>query len=132
MEFLPDRGLDSGGPPLRISHSIPLPPNCDAGHLKFHSYISGSAKAQALEEVDKMLEKGTLELVDHPDPGFYSRLFLVQKVTGGWHPVIDLLSLNGFITLTKFKMEMVMVSPILWSIRKGDFMFSVDPKAPYF
>ena len=29
-----------------------------------------------------MLQKGPLELLDQPGPGFYSRLFLVQKATG--------------------------------------------------
>ena len=41
--------------------------------LEFPSYTSGPAKAQALkEEVDKMLQKGTIELVDHPGLGYYS------------------------------------------------------------
>ena len=35
-----------------------------------------------------MLEKGALELVDHLGLGYYSRLLLVQKATGGWNPVI--------------------------------------------
>ena len=59
--------------------------------LKFSSYTFGSAKAQTLqEEVDKMLQKGALELVKHLGPGYYSRLFLVQKALRGWHPMIDL------------------------------------------
>ena len=49
-----------------------------------------------------MLEKGALELVNQPGPGFYSMLLLVQKATGVcmcvW-PVIDLSSLNGYIPL---------------------------------
>ena len=33
---------------------------------------SGSAKAQALQgEVDKMLEKGALKLVDHPGSAYF-------------------------------------------------------------
>ena len=31
----------------------------------------------------------------------------MQKVTGGWKPVIDLSILNGYVTLTKFQMETV-------------------------
>ena len=50
-----------------------------------------------------MLQKGALEPVDQPGPGFYSRLYLVEKVMGGWRPVIDLLALNGFVTLTSFR-----------------------------
>ena len=37
-----------------------------------------------------MLAKGALEIALDPGPGFYSRLFLVEKATGGWRPVIDL------------------------------------------
>ena len=97
---------------------------------KFLSYSSGSIKAQALQgEVDKTLEKGTMELVDCLGPDSYSHLFLVQKVMGGWSPMIDLSSLNRFVALTKFKMEMV--SLVLGSIRKEDFMFSVDLKDVY-
>ena len=62
--------------------------------------------AQSLqEEVSKMLQKGALEPVDKPGPGFYSRLLLVEKVTGGWRPVIDLSTLNSFVTMTEFQME---------------------------
>ena len=50
--------------------------------------------------------------------------------TGGWHLVFDLSSLNVCITLTKFKLEMI--SLVLESIRKGDYMFSTNLKAPYF
>ena len=72
--------------------------------LEFHSYGSGSIQAQALQEVDKMLEKGTLDLVDYPGVGYQSRLPLMQKAIwgrgggDGWLPVIDLLSLNRYVT----------------------------------
>ena len=52
--------------------------------LEFPSYALGSAKAQVLKrEVDKILEEGTLELVDHPGLCYYSWLFLVQMLEGG-------------------------------------------------
>ena len=35
-----------------------------------------------------MLAKGALEIARDPGPGFYSRLFLVEKATGGWRSVI--------------------------------------------
>ena len=38
-------------------------------------------------------------------PGFYSRIFVVQKPGLKWRPVLDLSSLNKFIILTPFKME---------------------------
>jgi hypothetical protein len=39
------------------------------------------------------------------DPGFYSRLFLVPKKTGGMRPVIDLSILNTYLVVPHFKME---------------------------
>ena len=44
--------------------------------------------------------------------------------------MIDLLSLNRFVTLTKFTMETV--SSVLGSIRKGDIMILIDLKDVYF
>ena len=73
--------------------------------------------------LSKMLQKGALESVDQPGAGFCSHLFLVQKVTGGCRPLIDLSTLNGYVTLTKFRMETVV--SVLGSIRKGDWMSSV-------
>ena len=77
-----------------------------------------------------MLVKGALEVVVDPGPGFYSRLFLVEKATGGWRPVIDLSPLNGFVWQTPFRMETV--ASVLSAIREGDFMASIDLKDAYF
>ena len=77
-----------------------------------------------------MLQKGALEVVEDPGLGFYSRLFLVEKATGGWRPVIDLSPLNGFVQLTPFRMETV--TSVLASIREGDFLASIDLKDAYF
>ena len=52
-----------------------------------------------------MMTKGVLEIVSDPDPSFYSRLFLVEKSSGGWRPVIDLSPLNEFVQQTPFRME---------------------------
>ena len=71
-----------------------------------------------------MLQKGAVEIVSDHGLGFYSRLFLVEKATGGWRPVIDLSPLNRFVRLTQFRMETV--TSVLASIREGDFMSSID------
>ena len=65
-----------------------------------------------------MIQKGALKIVDQPGLGLYSHLFLVEKVTEGWRPVIHLSALDGYFMLTKFKMETV--ASILGSARKGD------------
>ena len=77
-----------------------------------------------------MLAKGALEIVPDPGPGFYSRLFLVEKATGGWRPVIDLSTLNTFIRQTPFKMETV--ASVLNAVQENDLLASLDLKDAYF
>ena len=69
-------------------------------------------------------------LVLDPGPGFYSRLFLMEKATEGWRTVIDLSHLNEFVLQTPFKMETV--TSVLLSIRAGDFLASIDLEDAYF
>ena len=58
------------------------------------------------EAIAGLLEKQAVERVTEPNsPGFYSRLFLVQKKNGSWRPVIDLKVLNNFLDVPIFKME---------------------------
>ena len=77
-----------------------------------------------------MISKGALERVADQDPGFYSRLFLVEKGSGGWRPVIDLSPLKEFVRQTPFRMETA--SSVLLSVRKGDCLASIDLKDAYF
>ena len=77
-----------------------------------------------------MLSKGALERVSDPGPGFYSRLFLVEKASGSWRPVIDLSPFNKFVQQTPFKMETA--ASVLLSVRKDDFLASIDLKDAYF
>ena len=77
-----------------------------------------------------MLIKDTLEIIKNPHPRFYSCLFLVQKFSGGWRPVIDRYPLKEFVQQTPFKMETT--SSVLKSVEKDDFMPSLDLKDTYF
>ena len=77
-----------------------------------------------------MMAKGVLELVSDPDTGFYSRLFLVEKSSGGWRPVIDISPLNEFVRQTPFMMETPNLD--LLAVRKDDFLASIDLKDAYF
>ena len=119
---------------LRDGYRVPFkdsPPPLARTPVSFPTYRAGSPRAQALrQEVEAMLAKGALEIARDPGPGFYSRLFLVEKATGGWRPVIDLSHLNDFIQLTPFKMETV--ASVLLSVREGDFLASLDLKDAYF
>ena len=110
---------------------VDAPPALTSNPIPFQSYTPGSSKALALaQEVCKMLEKGALEVVDRRSPSFFSRLFLVEKATGGWRPVIDLSPLNSAVRQTKFKMETT--TSVMASIREGDYMASLDLKDAYF
>ena len=119
---------------LRDGYCVPFldsPPPLSRTPLSFLTYRAGSPRAQALrQEIEGMLAKGALEIARDPGPGFYSRLFLVEKVSGGWRPVIDLSHLNEFVQLTPFKMETV--ASVLLSVREGDFLASLDLKDAYF
>ena len=77
-----------------------------------------------------MLAKRALEIAGDPGPGFYSRLFPVEKASGDWRPVIDLSHLNEFVQLTLFKMETV--ASVLLSVGAGNFLASLDLKDAYF
>ena len=119
---------------LRDGYRVPFkdsPPPLSRTPVSFPTYRAGSPRAQALrQEVEGMLAKGALEIARNPGPGFYSRLFLVEKASGGWRPMIDLSHLNDFVQLTPFKMETV--ASVLLSVREGDFLASLDLKDAYF
>ena len=93
------------------------------------SYTPNSVKGRALEEEILSLEqKGALEIAP-PTPGYYSRVFVVTKATGGWRPIIDLSLLNKSVAGSKFQMETV--QSVLASVRRGDWMVSIDLKDAY-
>ena len=119
---------------LRDGYRVPFkdsPPLLSCTPVSFPTYRAGSPRAQALrQEIEGMLAKGALEIARDPGPGFYSRLFLVEKASGGWRPVIDLSHLNDFVQLTSFKMETV--ASVLLSVREGNFLASLDLKNAYF
>ena len=119
---------------LRDGYRVPFkdsPPPLSRTPVSFPTYRAGFPQAQALwQEVEAMLAKGTLEIARDLGTGFYSRLFLVEKASGGWRPMIDLSHLNEFIQLTLFKMETV--ASVLLPVREGDFLASLDLKDAYF
>ena len=56
-------------------------------------------------------------------------MFVVMKASGSWRPVIDLLLLNLKVLKTPFKMETL--QSVLLSVRRGDWMVSIDLKDAY-
>ena len=111
------RILFSRGPPLSDQ---PLP---------MSSYPPSSIRGKALEkEFLDLLHKRAIEQAPQT-PGFYSRLFVVQKDSGSWRPIIDLSTLNTFIVSQRFHMETP--QSVLRSIRQDDWMISLDLQDAY-
>ena len=93
------------------------------------SYSPSSIRGKALEkEFLDLLHKRAIEQAPQT-PGFYSRLFVVQKDSGSWRPIIDLSTLNTFIVSQHFHMETP--QSVLRSIRQGDWMISLDLQDAY-
>ena len=63
-------------------------------------------------------------------PGFYGRLFVVPKSTGGWRLVLDLSPLNVFLKKCPFRMD-TLVS-VRDAVRVGDWATSIDLSDAYF
>ena len=119
---------------LQYGYRIPFldsPPPLARIPILFPTYRLGSPQSLVLgQEIEKMLAKDALEIILDPGPGFCSCLFLVEKATGGWRPVIDLCHLNGFVRQTQFKMETI--ASVLLSVREWDFLASIDLNDVYF
>ena len=116
---------------LRFGYQVPfrsLPPLSPVP-LPLPSYSPSSIHGLALTAaVSDLLAKEAIELAP-PPPGFYSRLFVTPKVTGGWHPVIDLSRLKGFVDVSHFHMETTQT--VLQSLREGDWLVSLDLQDAY-
>ena len=111
------RILFSWGPPLS-DQPLPMP-----------SYSPSSIRGKALEkEFLDLLHKRAIEQAPQT-PGFYSRLFVVQKDSGAWRPIIELSTLNTFIVSQHFHMETP--QSVLRSILQGDWMISLDLQDAY-
>ena len=116
---------------LRVGYRIPfdcLPPLSERP-LSLPAYSPHFIRGVALnQELQDLLRKGAVEPAPQ-SPGFYSRLFLVKKASGSWRPIIDLLTLNDYITSSRFHMETP--RSVLNSIRPGDWMISLDLQDAY-
>ena len=81
-------------------------------------------------EIQAMLGKQAIRVVQPDQRGFVSQIFLVPKKDGGYRPVINLKALNKFIVEEHFKMEgFHMVKDL---IKPGDWLAKIDLKDAYF
>ena len=82
-------------------------------------------------QFDVLLVKGAQEPVPQgADPGFFSRIFVVPKKSGGIHPFIDLKALNQFLKPRCFKMESA--ESIRAALLPGKWTCSIYLKDVYF
>ena len=98
-------------------------------------FLSPPADLQAVavlqSEIDTLLIKEAVEEVFPPySPGFYGRIFVVPKVTGGWRPVLDLSPLNRFLRQVRFRMETP--TSVREAIFHNDWAASLDLRDAYF
>ena len=116
---------------LREGYAIPfrMPPPLSPTLIILDSYSPQSVKGRALEEeIQAVRRKGAVEPAP-PTPGFYNRMFVVTKATGGWRPIIDISTLNLNVDRTPFRMETSQT--VLRSARRNDWMVSIDLKDAY-
>ena len=116
---------------LKEGYSLPFlsRPRLSSTPVPLPSYSPSSVRGLTLTAaVADLQSKGAIESASS-EPGFYSRLFVTPKVTGGWRPVIDLSRLNRFVRLSPFRMEMA--QPVLQSLCPGDWMVSLDLQDAY-
>ena len=103
--------LDRPGSQGRLSATFCLPSPLSPTPIPLLSYSPSSVWGLALAASVKDLElKGAIEPASS-EPGFYSRLFVMPKVTGVWRPVIDLSRLNHFVQLSHFSNGDIPVGP---------------------
>ena len=82
------------------------------------------------KEIQLMLEKGAIQEVLNPTPGFTSNMFLVPKKDGDWRPIINLKTLNQYVAKQHFKMEDIRTLRDI--ICPKDYMTKLDLKDAYF
>ncbi|XP_045127738.1 uncharacterized protein LOC123514154 [Portunus trituberculatus] len=117
-------------PSRRLQDPFTSLPPVTSAPLEFRSYTPGSEKGKALEsEVQRLLTKGAIEETS-AKPGFYRHLFVVPKNTGGFRPILDLSTLNRYVTTTPFRMETVRT--VMSAIHRHDWMTAINLRDAYF
>ena len=72
----------------------------------------------------QLLEKQFVRVMTETETGFFSRVFLVPKRSGGWRLVIDLSVLNEFVVQRTFEMDTMV--KVKRALRPGMWVTSLD------
>lgn len=94
-------------------------------------YKDPTMNSHLLDAVQKLIAKDAIEEVyTRESAGYYSRLFLTPKATGGWRPIIDLKPLNPSIVGSKIKQETQ--AQIRSSLLPNQWAISIDLSDAFF
>jgi len=118
---------------LRWGYQIPLSqqPQLTKHPLFLSHYQDPQMNCLLEQSIRELLAKGAIERVHTPaSPGFYSRLFLRPKASGGWRPILDLSFLNPYVAGSKKKQETQ--HQIRSSLRQHHWTISVDLTDAFF
>ena len=100
----------------------------------FHIFQQFDVKMAAVyypiiqKEVDELLSKGAIE-PSSGGAGFYSRMFVVPKHTGGLWPILNLKWFNHCLHIPSLKMPTI--RHVQQLIQQGDYAFSINLQDAY-
>ena len=93
-------------------------------------HFSLSERAIINEEIAKLLNKGVVEQTHCVEGDFISTIFVRPKKDGSYRMILNLKTLNEFVSYYHFKMDNIKTA--LKLMRPGCFMASVDLKDAYY
>ena len=93
-------------------------------------HFSLSERAIINEEIAKLLNKGVVEPTHCEEGDFTSTIFVRPKKDGTYRMILNLKTLNEFVSYYHFKMDNIQTA--LKLMRRGCFMASVDLKDAYY
>ena len=120
----------------KIRFGLKLDWKNEAPILTRDPFISSTTQSPVLnslleDTIKSLLDKRAIREVKDDSLGFYSRLFMVpKKGSDKLRPVIDLSTLNEYITIPHFKMDTAEL--IRASLTQGEWVSSIDLTDAYF
>lgn len=90
---------------------------------------NGKEKTILKQEINTLLKKRAIEVIPDSQAKFVSKLFLIQKKSGDYRPVVNLKPLNHFIKTEEFKMETI--TNLQTILKQGDWMITIDLSDAY-
>ena len=89
-------------PPLRVVH------DCPQGLRS--GYLTDQVKQAVLDQkIAELLVKNAIVPMPEDEPGFFSRVFLVDKKDGGYRLILDVSTLNQYLSCGHFSMDTAQV-----------------------